>query len=476
MNITFIASESNPFIKTGGLADVVYSLADKYASLKHNVNIVIPFYTLLKNKLTMNVTYLGNFNLKMSWRNIDTKVCYVKYRGINFYFIENDYYFGRSNLYGEGDDGERFAYFSLASIELLKHFKIKSDIIHVHDWQVGMIPVVCKVNEHCYFKNSRFVLTIHNPAFQGNYETGFILDTYSLPYEIYENGSIRFKDGVSTLKAGIMYADKITTVSPTHREELLTSDGGYGLDGSLRCREYDFVGVVNGIDYDEFNPSKDEYIAATYNLTTFYKGKSINKEALLKKFGLPNKGQPLYGLVSRLTWQKGINLVIPTIRELVRRGAQFVILGSGEYALEQEFESLHKEYPDNVGIYIGYNNKLAHLIYAGSDFFLMPSLFEPCGLSQLISERYGTLPIVRLTGGLKDTVTVFGVNDELTANGFGFVDYNAYEFARTVHYSYDLYWILPIRKQLIKNAMKTDNSWDKSSKFYLGIYQELVNK
>lgn len=476
MHITFIASEANPFIKTGGLADVVYSLGAEFASLEHEVDIIIPFYSKIKDNITMSVTYLGSFQVDMGWRKIETKICKIRYRNINYYLIENDRYFARRSVYGEQDDGERFAYFSIASLEVVMKYNIKPDIVHVHDWQVGMIPCLMKTKYKDYFANSKSVLTVHNPAFQGTYPREFILDIYSLPPEIYDEGSIRLNNNVSTLKAAIMYADKITTVSPTHRIELLTSEGGMGLEGAFRLREYDFVGILNGIDYNEFSPEIDKNIPATYNIDDFYSAKQIDKEALLRRFGLSNLGLPVFGIVSRLTWQKGIDLVIPMIRNLVHKGCHFVVLGSGEYELEQQFEQLIREFPYNVGIYIGYNDEIAHLIYAGSDFFLMPSLFEPCGLSQMISQRYGTLPIVRQTGGLKDSVICYDNNNADKANGFGFAPNSIEEFIKTVSFAFDVYWNLPLRKHLMKNALNTDNSWIKSAEQYLKLYREVTGK
>ncbi len=476
MHITFVASEANPFVKTGGLADVVYALGEEFASNRHSVNIIVPFYSKIKNTIFIPVDYLGEFDVKMSWRHIQTKVCYVKYRNINYYFIENDRYFARNNIYGEQDDGERFAYFTMAAIEAIKRYDLKPDIIHIHDWQVGMMPCVIKEHKDEYFAKTKFVCTIHNPAFQGLFSKEFVLDEYELDAHVYNDGIIRLGDNASTLKAGIMYSDKVTTVSPTHRQELLTSEGSKGLDGALILRELDFVGILNGIDYSEFNPSCDKLIASMYDTSTFYEHKQINKEALLARFNMNDNGLPLFGLVSRLTWQKGISMVFPMIRALANRGAKFVILGSGEYELEQGFEQIRKEFPNNVGIYIGYNDEIAHLIYAGSDFFLMPSLFEPCGLSQMISERYGTLPIVRMTGGLNDSVICYNNQNKNEANGFGFAPNSVEEFIRTVNFAFDIYWDLPLRKQLIINAMKTDNSWKSSAKKYLELYKEAKKK
>lgn len=476
MKITFIASESNPFIKTGGLADVVYSLGEQFASLGHEVSIIIPFYSKIKDNITIALDYKGSFTIDMSWRKVEAKVCYTKYHGMDFYFIENDRYFARRAIYGEGDEGERFAFFSQAALQMVMNYNMKPDILHVHDWQVGMIPCLMKVKYAEYFKNTKTVLTVHNPAFQGTFPRDFILDIYSLPASVYDEGAIRLNDNVSTLKAAIMYCDKITTVSPTHRYELLTPEGAMGLEGAFKLRELDFVGILNGIDYNEFSPATDKHIPANFTSDDFYGDKQIDKEALLKRFGLKNLGLPVFGLVSRLTWQKGIDLVIPMIRNLVHRGCNFVILGSGEYELEQQFEQLIREFPYNVGIYIGYSDEIAHLIYAGSDFFLMPSLFEPCGLSQMISQRYATLPIVRQTGGLADSVICYNNNNLDVANGFGFAANSVEEFIRTVTFAFDIYWNLPVRKALMKNALNTDNSWVKSAAQYLEVYKAALKK
>lgn len=473
MRIIFVASEANPFIKTGGLADVVYSLSAEFASLDHEVAIILPFYSKIKDNITSSLEKIGTFTQDMGWRKVDCHVYHTVFRRIHYVFLENDRYFARRNIYGEQDDGERFAFFSLASINFLRTFNLRPDIIHVHDWQAGMIPCLLKESKDDFFSQTKSIITIHNPAFQGIFDRDFILDIYNLPSYVYDDGAIRLNDKVSTLKAGIMYADRITTVSPTHREEILTTEGR-GLEGALRLREYDFVGILNGIDYNEFSPMTDKLIASNYSDDDFYQNKQINKEVLLKRFNLNNLGLPVYGLVSRLTWQKGIDLVIPMIRTMVHRGCCFVILGSGEYELEQQFEQLRREFPYNVGIYIGYSNDLAHLIYAGCDFFLMPSLFEPCGLSQMISQRYGTLPIVRQTGGLNDSVICYNNENADQANGFGFKPNSVEEFIRTVSFSFDIYWNLPLRKKLMKNALDTDNSWVKSAAQYLNVYKDAL--
>ena len=477
MKIVMVASESRPFCKTGGLADVVYSLSKELAVLGEEVFIIIPYYdSIARNLPKSELKKAASFNTHMSWRQQSVDVYETKRDGITYFFIENRQYFERGHIYGDFDDGERFAFFTMAAKEFLITKKLYPDIIHVHDWQAGMLPCILKSDPNCYkkFNKTKYVFTIHNPAFQGLMPKFTLGDFYNMTDELFDNGSVRFKDQVSTLKAGIVYADKITTVSPTHHLELLTPEGGMGLDGVLRYREWDFSGILNGIDYLEFNPSDDKVIAKKFTEKNLDAAKKANREALFKEVGIVNNDGPVFSLVTRITWQKGFDIIFPTIEELIGRGANIVMLGSGEYHYEQKWEELKRRYPDRVGLYIGYSDPLAHKIYAASDFFIMPSLFEPCGLGQMIAQRYGTLPIVRRTGGLRDSVICYDGSNRNTANGFGFDAYSEYEMRRTAHYAFDVYQDKKLLHQLMKNAMLTDNSWQKSTQEYLKLYKLLV--
>ena len=479
MKIVMVASEARPFCKTGGLADVVYSLSKELAVLGEEVSIIIPYYDSIAKKLPKSeLTKVISFNTHMSWRKQSVDVYRYIQDGINYYFIENRQYFERGHIYGDFDDGERFAFLTMAVKEFLVTLKYYPDIIHVHDWQAGMLPAIMKVDPACQkkFSRTKYVFTIHNPAFQGMMPKFTLGDFYNLTDELFDNGAVRFKDQVSTLKAGIVFADKITTVSPTHHLELLTPEGGMGLDGVLRFREWDFSGILNGIDYLEFNPENDPQIAQPFNASTLISGKKANREALFKQFGLKSNNNPIYSLVTRVTWQKGFDIIFPMIEGLIKRGANVIMLGSGEYNYEQKWEEIRRKYPDRVGLYIGYSDPLAHKIYAASDFFIMPSLFEPCGLGQMIAQRYGTLPIVRRTGGLKDSVICYDGSNLKTANGFGFDAYSVYEMDRTAHYAFEVYQDKKVLHQLMKNAMLTDNSWQKSTQEYLKVYKLLVKQ
>ena len=476
MRICMVASESNPLIKTGGLADVCYSLSKELVVMGHEVSVIIPLYKRVHDKFHEVMKKVDSFPVHMAWRVNEAQV-YVTYQnGIAFYLIENAYYFNRDGIYGYGDDMERFAFFTLAAETLLARQKPRPDIVHIHDWHPGMLACLLREDKEVvkHFKKTKIVFSIHNPAFQGMMGVDDLYNLYNLPYELYDNGNVRFNNGVSSLKTAIIYADKITTVSPTHRYELLTRDGSMGLDGVLSLRENDFVGILNGIDYLEFNPLHDDKIPNPYSAVNFFRTKTLNKWEMFKKLGIKDYGRPLYSFVSRVTWQKGMDIVFPVVDELASKGCNIVMLGSGEYRYEQEMERLRAKYPNNIAVYIGYNDDLAHLIYASSDFFFMPSLFEPCGLGQMIAQRYGTLPIVRYTGGLKDSVIGYDGTNLEKANGFGFFNYSYEAFRDQVMLSYEIYDNLPVRKQLVKNAMKVDNSWSKSAKEYLALYKYIT--
>ena len=477
MKIAMVASEARPFCKTGGLADVVYSLSKELVKMGEDVCIFLPFYDSIRRQISEKaLKKAASFKTHMSWRKQNVDVYQLVCEGINYYFIENQQYFERGHIYGDFDDGERFAFFTMAVKQFMLTKRMYPNIIHVHDWQAGMLPCVLRVDDECRekFAKTKFVFTIHNPAFQGLMPKFTLGDFYNLTDEYYDNGSVRFKDQVSTLKAGIVYANKITTVSPTHHLELLTPEGGMGLDQVLRYREWDFSGILNGIDYLEFNPNEDKQIAKPYTEKNLVSGKKANKEALMNQYGLKNTKGPLFSLVTRITWQKGFDIIFPAVEELIKRGASIFMLGSGESQYEKRWEELRSRYPEQVGIFIGYSDNLAHKVYAASDFFIMPSLFEPCGLGQMIAQRYGTLPIVRRTGGLKDSVICFDGSNAETSNGFGFDAYSIYEMNRTAQYAFDIYENKKILHQLMKNAMVTDNSWLKSTLEYIKLYKALV--
>jgi starch synthase len=478
MKIVMVASEALPFIKTGGLADVVYSLSKQLVSLHHEVSIIIPMYESMLFK-PQNLDFIGTSDVYLSWRKQQASFYHHADAGIHYYLISNDYYFKRQQPYGYGDDGERFAFFSLAVRSLLKLLKHPIDVIHVHDWQCGMLPALIKEQDaqHPHFVKTKFVLTIHNPAFQGWLDRGLLWDFYNLPFHLYESGKLRFHEGVSTLKSAIVYADKVTTVSPTHAKELLTEVGGYGLHDILSYIGEDFSGILNGID-ESWNPKHDAYLHHPYDPKNVTSGKQKNKERLFRDYKLKDPHRPLFGLVSRLTWQKGINLILANLHWLIQEGGSVIVLGSGEPPLTFELDLMAKKYPEQLVFIQGYDERLAHHIYAASDFFLMPSLFEPCGISQMISLRYGTLPLVRKTGGLVDTVQPWNVSQPniRNATGFMFDAYTAQAMQMALREALEMYRNPAMLHTMIENGFQQDHGWLQSADQYVRLYASLFNK
>ena len=475
MRILMAASEATPLAKTGGLADVVHALSRELVELDNEVAIVLPYYEQIRQQVAHHVELICSFDVRLSWRKQTCNVYKTIIDGISYYLLSNHQYFGRDHYYGYYDDAERFAFFTLAIRELIKVINFKPDIIHCHDWQVGMLP--CLIREQNmyddFYRDIKFVLTIHNPAFQGLSHPDTLGDYYSLDRYLFDEGKVRFKELLSTLKAGIIYSDKITTVSKTHAEELYNKEKSHGLDTIMELRRNDFVGIVNGIDYQEFDPTSDKYIESHFNRITFKAGKEENKKALYKKLHLKDNGKPLFAIVSRLTWQKGLDLVLHTVKELLNTGANFVILGTGEAMYEQEFENIRKIYPSQMAFYNGYSDELAHQIYAASDVFLMPSLFEPCGIGQLIALRYGTLPLVRMTGGLNDTVVPYFGNNEDIATGFGFYDYDVSALHNTIRWALTCFENPSLIRKLRQNALAQNNDWSRSANEYLDLYKSI---
>ena len=472
MKIAMIASEALPLCKTGGLADVIWSLSHELGKMGHEACIVLPFYKVIKDRPAMALRRLGSYEVPLSWRKQNADIFLWEYLGVKFYLIGNDYYFNRENLYGYDDDGERFAFYALSVQRLFPFLNLPVDVIHVHDWQAGMVPVLIKeqsLGEEVY-QNTRFVMTLHNEAFKGYLDRYFLNHFFGLDDRIYESGAVRFDDMVSTLKSGIVYSDKVVAVSPSHAKELLSPGDPMRLDGVLRLRDRDFCGIVNGVDVEEFDPMNDPFLPKNYGITSFVSGKEACRKKLCFDYELENDDAPIFGLVSRLTFQKGIDLALKVGESILRHGGKFIVLGSGEEELQRQAQRLRDTYPTRCAIYIGYNNQLAHDIYAASDFFLMPSLFEPCGIGQMIAQRYGSLPIVRSVGGLKDTVIGFNGKNADVATGFSFTDYDLGALKATVEKALTVFADGKTMRKLIHNAMKTDHSWRKSAQEYLKLY------
>ncbi|MDD6234371.1 MAG: glycogen synthase GlgA [Lachnospiraceae bacterium] len=476
-NVLFIASEAVPFIKTGGLADVAGSLPKYFDKTKYDVRVMIPNYKCIPQKYKDQMHFVTSFYMDLAWRSQYVGVLEMKYDGVQFYFIDNEYYFNGFKPYGYiHEDIEKFAFFSKASLSALPLINFKPDIIHCHDWQTGLIPVYMKERFHegDFFRDMKSIMTIHNLKFQGIWDMKAVKDITGLPDSYFTSDKLEAFGDANYLKGGIVYADKVTTVSNSYAEEIKTPFYGEKLDGLMRARSNDLVGIVNGIDYEEFNPETDKRIVRNYNQVTFRKEKYKNKIALQKELGLDvDQKRFMIGIVSRLTDQKGFDLIAYVMDELCAEDVQLVILGTGEERYENMFRHFDWKYNNRVSANIYYSEDMSHKVYAACDAFLMPSLFEPCGLSQLMSLRYGTVPIVRETGGLKDTVQAYN-EYEGTGTGFSFANYNAHEMLGIVNYAKSIFYNKKREwNKIVDRGMLTDFSWNSSAAKYEELYDSL---
>lgn len=477
--ILFATSEAVPFIKTGGLADVTGSLPKYLDKKEYDVRIILPKYMCMDNRFTEQLHFKCHFYVNLNWRKQYTGIFETNLDGITYYFIDNEFYFAGSRPYNQlHEDIEKFAYFSKAVLEALPYLDFCPDIIHCHDWQTGLIPVFLRTvySSENYYAGIKSIFSIHNLKFQGRWELSTVMDVTGLPAQIFTADKLEFYGEANLLKGGCVYADAVTTVSRTYAQEIMTEEGGEGLHGLLSARQQELYGILNGLDYDVFNPETDSALEQNFKVSNVKSGKKANKLALQKEFGLPREnGTFLLGMVSRMTSQKGFDLVAYIMEELLNtEKMQMVVLGTGEERYEQMFRYFENKYPSRLKAYVGYSEDIAHRIYASCDGFLMPSLFEPCGLSQLMSMRYGTLPIVRETGGLKDTVLAYN-EYEKTGTGFSFKNYNAHEMLETIRYALRIYY--NERKDwdaMVKRAMKEDFSWKRSAGEYEKVYDSLV--
>ena len=477
MKVLFAASEAHPFIKTGGLGDVMGALPKSLAKLGVDVRVVIPKYKNIKDGLKQKLQFVKWFTVSVGWRNQYCGVFQYQYKGVVYYFIDNEYYFNRDGLYGYFDDGERFAFFNRAVLEFIKQVDWQPDLINCNDWQTGMVPVLLNLEykKDEFYSKIKTVFSIHNLLFKGSFSPKVLPELFGYDYMPLANGSVELDGAVSFLKGGLNYCDQITTVSKTYAEEIKTPQYGEGLDGFLRSKSYYLMGIVNGIDYEEFNPQDDKFIFKNFNIDSI-DNKVENKLDLQRALGLPQKKDtPMIGLVSRLTHQKGCDLIVNMIDRLLQRDIQLVILGTGDYWYEETFKNLQYRYPDKVSANIKFDNNLAHKIYAAIDMFLMPSLFEPCGLGQLIALRYGSIPIVRETGGLKDTISPYNQYNGV-GNGFGFKNFNSNELMQIIEYALTIYNDKNAWNNMIRQAMNSDNSWEKSAMQYKWLYEGVVNR
>ncbi len=471
--ILFISSEAVPFIKTGGLADVAGTLPEYFDKRKYDVRVILPKYASLKKQ--EDLKFLFSLNVRLAWRNQYAGVFEAQHNGITYYFIDNEFYFKTDAPYGEArGDIEKFAFFCRAVLTVMPRLNFKPDIIHCHDWQSAMVPVYLfdEFKKDDFYKDVKTVFTIHNLKFQGIYSKDIVEDVLGVSNEYFDSGALEQHGNANLLKGALSFSDIITTVSDSYAQEIKTAFYGEGLNDFILYRQEDLYGIVNGIDYKTFDPKNDPLIFAPYSKGEL-KNKSVNKKELQKSMGLPeNENVFLLGIVSRLTDQKGFDLVDCVLDEILQQNVQMVVLGTGEQRYEDMFKYFEQKYPQKLKVNLCYSEELSHKIYAGCDGFLMPSLFEPCGLSQLMSLRYGTIPIVRETGGLKDTVIPYNEHEQ-TGTGFSFKNYNAHDMLYTIKYALKVFEDKKQWNGIKKRAMSTDYSWKNSAKEYQKLYENL---
>ena len=484
MKILIAGSEMSPLVKTGGLGDVLGSLPQALQKFGNDVRMFLPYYRTINKLKHKTQTIISEASLRLPSGTIEYQVELLlnKNSSVGQFLIVNDIYFGREGIYFDpatnseySDNDERYAFFCRAILDSVQRQNWQPDIIHVNDWHTSLIPVYLKTNEkkNKFFEATRTVLTIHNMAYQGRFDKERF-ELLSLPHELIKvSGAMEGSGQTNFLKGGISFSDKIVTVSHTYAKEI-QNDQGCGLESLLKKRANDLCGIINGVDYSVWDPAKDKHIFANYQISNL-SGKKVNKIELLNEIGLPVRNQvPLIGLVTRLVEQKGIGLILQSAQKLFESDIQMVVLGTGDKKLEQELAALASKYPDKLKAFFEFNEVLAHQIEAASDIFLMPSLFEPCGLNQMYSFKYGTVPVVHKVGGLADTVTEFDPETG-EGNGFLFDKFDSDSMLAALNRATLLYQKKRSWTKLMKNGMKLDLSWNKSARSYHDLFMNLVN-
>ena len=478
MNVLYVASEAVPFSKTGGLADVAGSLPQALKFEDVDIRVILPKFGKIPEEFRNHMEHIYDGELNVSWRSKFIGVDKYERNGVIYYFIDNEEYFNREGFYGYDDDAERFSFFCRAVLNVIPALDFWPDIIHTNDWHAGLVNVFLKLEHQDdeRYQKIRTLYTIHNLKYQGVFPKNVMEDVLGLDWKYFNNGDLEFYDAVNFMKGGLIYADFISTVSRTYAQEIQYEYYGEKLDGLLRSRKDDLYGIVNGIDYDVYNPSTDKNLFETYDVDS-YDRKQDNKVALQKYLGLPSARRvPMVALVSRLVSAKGMDLIVRMMDEILQHeNIQFVLLGTGDKVFEDWFKGLAWRFPTKVSVNIRFSNELAQRIYAAADIFLMPSNYEPCGIGQLIALRYGAIPVVRETGGLKDTVKQYNKYTQ-SGNGFVFGSYNAHEMMYALKRALSAYDNYEIWQEIVKNAMESDYSWTESAKEYRKLYEKLLAK
>lgn len=473
MKVLFATSEAHPYAMSGGLADVSGALPKALRKRLIGARVIMPLYDVIPQQLRESMKFITSITVPVSWRRQYCGIFEAKYGNVIYYFIDNQYYFKRGSLYGHYDDAERFAFFSRAVLEVIKAIDFAPDIIHCNDWQTALIPVYLRLfyGNEPKMQNIKTLFTIHNIQYQGKFGKEILGDVFGIPQS--EQSLVEYGDCINLMKGAIECAHLVSTVSPTYSNEILDPWYSHGLDSILRQRRWKLTGIVNGIDTDVYDPEHDSMIFAPYSANDL-SGKAENKRKLQEMLGLPQCSDiPLIAMVSRLVPHKGLDLVKARLDAIMHYGVQMVVLGSGDYEYESFLGEVAERYPDSFRLRTGFIPDLAHKIYAGSDIFLMPSQSEPCGLSQMVALRYGSIPVVRETGGLKDTVTDSGTGE---GNGFTFAEYNADAMAHAVYRAVQGYENREGWSILQKRAMQCDNSWGASANAYIRLYKSMLKK
>ncbi|MBR6567610.1 MAG: glycogen synthase GlgA [Clostridia bacterium] len=473
MKVLYVASEALPFMASGGLGDVAGSLPQALRKRLIGCRVVMPLYDTIKQELKDKMTFVTNISVPVAWRRQYCGIFQAKHEGVIYYLIDNQYYFKRDTIYGHYDDAERFTFFARAVLEILPVVDFKPDIIHCNDWQSALTPVFYSTfySKDPWYQGIKTVFTIHNIQYQGTYGLELVNDVIGLNPD--DTSIVEYDGDVNFMKGAIECANKVTTVSPSYANEILDPWYSHGLDTILRDRQWKLQGILNGIDVDNYNPETDKNIVKNYDVKTVKKGKAENKKDLQAALGLPQRPDvPIIGLVTRLVSHKGLDLIKGILDELLyTTDVQIALLGSGDWQYENFFKEMAAKYPEKVGIEIGFIPALARKIYAGADIFLMPSKSEPCGLSQMVALRYGTVPIVRETGGLRDSITDSGDGQ---GNGFTFKTYNAHDMLGAIRRSLGAYENREYWDGLVVRAMECDYSWGKSANEYIKMYKEIL--
>ncbi len=473
MKVLYVTSEALPFMASGGLGDVAGSLPQALRKRLIGCRVVMPLYDTIKQELKDKMTFITNISVPVAWRRQYCGIFQAKHEGVIYYLIDNQYYFKRDTIYGHYDDAERFTFFSRAALEILPVIDFKPDIIHCNDWQTALTPVFYSTfySKDPWYHGIKTVFTIHNIQYQGTYGMELVNDVIGL--EPCDTSIVEYDGDVNFMKGAIECANKVTTVSPSYANEILDPWYSHGLDTILRDRQWKLQGILNGIDVKNYDPETDPNIAMNYTVKNVKEGKAECKKQLQENLGLPQKAEtPVIGIVTRLVSHKGLDLIKGILDELLSTtDVQIALVGSGDWQYENFFREMADKYPDKVGIRIGFVPSLARKIYAGADLFLMPSKSEPCGLSQMVALRYGTVPVIRETGGLRDSITDSGDGE---GNGFTFKTYNAHDMLGAIRRGLDAYWNKDYWAVLTERAIQCDFSWGKSANEYIKMYKQVL--